>query len=251
MIIDVNAFIGHWPSVPLVGDVASVRASLQAVGVDLICLSPLEAAWRLNPHLANAAVYDAAHEFSDVSPVPVLDPTIATWPGELARAQAHPRLRLVRLLPTYSPYELTVADEMLEAVAKAGLGAIVQMRLEDRRRQHSLAQVPDLAADEVVELARRHPGLTVIAGGPRTADIMAMKESLLAVPNLYADLSQADGLNVVRGLVEDGLGGRLLFGSHAPFFIPYAALARVLTDLDDARAQPILGGNAQDLFGPA
>jgi predicted TIM-barrel fold metal-dependent hydrolase len=120
----------------------------------------------------------------------------------------------------------------------------VQTRLEDPRSQHPLALVPDLPAAEVADAAARHPDLTVILGGARTAEIRALRERLHALPRFYADVSQADGLDAVRGLVEEGLGEKLLFGSHAPLFIPHAALARVVTDLPDAAAAAILGENA-------
>src|SRR5437588_7219442 len=107
MIIDMNAFAGHWPFWPVRGDLEAVRASLRAVGVERICVSPLEAAWYRNPHLSNTVLYQSAAAFVDIWPVPALDPTVATWRAELARAAAQPRVRLVRLQPTYSPYPLT------------------------------------------------------------------------------------------------------------------------------------------------
>jgi predicted TIM-barrel fold metal-dependent hydrolase len=249
MIIDVNAFAGHWPFCPVRGELTAVRDSLRAVGVEQICVSPLEAAWCRNPHLANAGLYEAAAAFEDVWPVPVLDPTVATWRAELARAADQPRVRLVRLLPNYSPYSMPEADELLDALARAGLGVLVQTRLEDPRSQHPRAPVPDLSASEVAEAAARHPDLTVILGGARMAEIRALTERLRALPHFYADVSQADGLDAVRLLVAPasgypGLGDKLLFGSHAPLFMPHAALARVVTDLADAEAAAILGGNA-------
>src|SRR5262245_10454198 len=113
MIIDINAFAGHWPFSPVRGDLPSVRASLTALGVERIFVSPLDAAGCRNPHLCNGALYEAAAAFEDVSPVPILDPTVATWCAELARAVAQPKVRLVRLLPAYSPFALAQADEML------------------------------------------------------------------------------------------------------------------------------------------
>ena len=249
MIIDVNAFAGHWPFSPVRGDLPAVRESLAALGVERICVSPLEAAWCRNPHRCNAALYESTAAFDDVWPVPVLDPTVTTWRAELARAASEPRVRLVRLLPTYSLYSLTVADELLRALAEAGLGALVQTRLEDPRCQHPLALVPDLAAGAVAEAAARHPELTVILGGARTTEIRALRERLRALPHFYADVSQADGLDAVRLLVEAGIGDKLLFGSHAPLFIPHAALARIVTDLSDDAAAAILGGNAARALG--
>lgn len=244
MITDVNAFYGHWPFRPLPGDLPTVRASLRAAGVTRVCVSPLDAAWLRDPHLANAPLYEAAAAFDDLWPVPVLDPTVAGWETELARAAAQPRVRMARLLPTYSPYSLDAADALLTALARAGLAALIQTRLEDPRAQHPLAVVPDLPSAQVADAARRHPDLTVILGGARAAELRALAEPLRALPNLYADTSQADGIEAVRLLVDAGLGPKLLFGSHAPFFVPHAALARVLPDLDDTEAAPILDGNA-------
>ena len=249
MIVDLCAFTGTWPSHPVEGDPERVRASLQAFGVDRIFLSPLEAAWCRNPHAYNGALYRRVGATDDLWPVPVLDPTVATWREEVAWAVRERRVRLVRLLPTYSPYALPDADELLKALDGEGLGAIVQTRLEDPRRQHPLAQVPDLPAVEVADAAERHPELTMIAGGLRTAEIRGLKERLLGLPNLYADLSQADGLDAVRVLVEEGLTEKLVFGSHAPLFVPYAALSRVVADVDGPAVEAILGENAARILG--
>ena len=107
----------------------------------------------------------------------------------------------------------------------------------------------DTKTNTVAKLAAGHPDLTVIIGGPRTAEIRKLKERLLESPNLYADVSQADGMDAVKVLVEEGLSHKLVFGSHAPFFIPYSALSRVVTDIDDGAAEAILGGNAARILG--
>jgi len=248
MIVDVNAFTGHSTSYPTDGSVSAVRNSLCAVGVDRIFLSPLNAAWFPNPHRCNQEVYDASDDFDDIVPVPIIDPTVTTWRDELARAAEHPKVKAVKLLPAYSPYELSSADDLLNELAKAVLAAVIQTRLEDPRRQHPLAQVPDIPASEVAGVAERHPDLTVIIGGPRWAEIKALSDQLLALPNLYADVSQADGFDSLKLLVEMGLAPRLLFGSHAPIFIPWSAMARVVNDLNNVDAEAILGGNTERLL---
>ena len=248
MIVDVNCFAGHWPSRHLDGSLPAVRDSLRALGVDLLHMSPLEAAWNRNPHQANDALYEAASTFEDVRPVPVLDPTIATWREELGRAVARADVGLIRLLPAYSPYALSDAEELLAAVAATGLAVLCQTRMEDPRRQHPLAQVPDAPIADVVAAAERHPTLTFIVGGASAAQARSLSGSLRDLPNLYADTSQIDGVDSIRLLVEEGLAGRLLFGSHAPLFTPYAAGARVVADIDDSAAGAILGDNARRLL---
>ncbi|MFC1526125.1 amidohydrolase family protein [Candidatus Latescibacterota bacterium] len=248
MIIDINCWTGHWATHPLQGDAAAVRASVQAVGVDRLCLSPLSGVLAHNPHVANESVYAAAAQWDEVLPVPLLDPTIPTWTEELERAREHEGVSLVKWLPAYSQYLLAEADECADAIAGAGLGLIVQVRLEDPRRQHPLAVVGDADASEVVELARRHPDLTVMVGGAAWGTLRQHSAALLELPNLYADMSQADGMDGVKLLVEAGLTAKLLFGTHAPFFVPLAAVSRVMADIDDESAAAILGGNAAALL---
>jgi uncharacterized protein len=248
MMIDVNCFAGHWPSRRLDGDLPAVRDSLRGLGVDLMYVSPLESAWSRNPHQPNGALYESVAAFEDVRPVPVLDPTIATWQSELTRAAERPDVDLIRLLPAYSPYSLSDADELLAAAAAAGLVVLCQTRMEDPRRQHPLAQVPDAPIADVVAAAGRHPDLTLIVGGASAAQARSLSNPLRDLPNLYADTSQIDGVDSIRGLVEEGLAERLLFGSHAPLFTPYAAVARVVADIDDSAAAAIMGSNALRLL---
>jgi predicted TIM-barrel fold metal-dependent hydrolase len=241
--IDLNAYTGFWPSLPLTADVAGVRGALQSYGVEQVCLSPLAALWGHNPHRANRPLLEETAAYDDVWPVPVLDPTVATWRKELDSLAEHPRVRLVKLHPNYHGYDLDQADELLAALTERGLAAAVQTRMEDPRRQYPQAQVPDVPAEAVIAAAERHPDLTVILGGARWNEIRALGPRLLAGPRLYADTSQADGMDSLALLCAEGLTERLVFGSHAPLFIPYSALARVVTDLDDDAVAAILGGN--------
>ena len=103
-------------------------------------------------------------------------------------------------------------------------------------------------------MAEQHPALRVIIGGTRTGEIRNLRRQLLDQPNLYIDVSQVDGLDVIKVLVNDGLVDKLLFGSHTPIFTPQAAIARVVCDLDDgtpnatATISKIFSGNAGQIL---
>lgn len=245
MIIDVNASAGTWPSRPLRHTtVAAVRAALASCGVERIYLASLAAAWYRNPHLANDELLAATAEYPDISPVPTLDPTIHTWRDHLAHVAHSGRVQMIRLLPAYSPYPLTAADEMLREVRAVGLSVQVQTRIEDPRLQHPLMAVPDVPVSDILQLARRHPSLTVVIGGARFIELLAAAAEIRELNLVYADTSQCDGMDAIRVLCEAGLTERLLFGSHAPLFEITAGLRRVTDDLDDGTAELILGGNA-------
>ena len=249
MIIDVNAWTGPWPTlVNVPHDAASVRASLRAFGVERIFMAPLAAAWSANPHLCNADVYEAANEYDDISPVPVIDPTLPTWREELEKAAGHHAVRMIKLLPGYGGYGLAAAEDLFAEAGRAGLAVTVQVRIDDPRRQHPLAQVPDYSARNVVEAASRHPDLNMIIGGASTATLREFAAQVRDLPGLYADTSQVDGVDGVKMLVDAGIGGKVLYGSHAPVFMPAAAMARVLNDLHNDTAVGILEDNASGLL---
>ncbi len=249
MIIDVNAWTGPLPALVNVPyDAASVRASLREYGVERIFMAPLAAAWSANPHLCNANVYESADEFDDISPVPVIDPTLPTWPEELEKAAGHRAVRMIKLLPGYGGYELAVADDLLAEADQAGLVVMVQIRIDDPRRHHPLAMVPDVPAGDVVEAAMRHPNLKLVIGGASATALRDFAAQVRDLPGLYADTSQVDGVDSVKMLVNAGIGGKVLFGSHAPVFMPAASMARALIDLHDDTAVGIMEDNASGLL---
>ena len=248
MIIDLNSFIGSWPSHPVKGDPKEVWASLRTMGVTRIFASHLASVWCRNPHVYNRVLIEASDAVDDVYPVLVLDPTVADWQRELECACEHKKLQLVRLLPNYGGYHLADVGDFLKAIQDADLPVMVQTCLEDARRHHPLAVVPSLAASVVVDMAETLPALRVVIGGAKAAELRNLAERILALPNVYADTAQVDGLDAIKILVDKGLGDRLVFGSHAPLFIPHAALGRVVTDVSDDVAEAILGGNALRLL---
>lgn len=96
----------------------------------------------------------------------------------------------------------------------------------------------------VVEAAARHPDLQLVIGGANAATLRDLALQIGDLPGLYADRSQVDGADSVKILVEEGLGNKLLFGSHAPVFMPAAAVVRVLNDLSDEVAMASMKENA-------
>ncbi|MCY3554756.1 MAG: amidohydrolase family protein [Gemmatimonadetes bacterium] len=249
MIVDINAWTGPWPALVNVPyDVASVRSSLRAYGVERVFIAPLAAAWSANPHLCNSVIYEAADEYDDISPVPVIDPTLPTWPAALETALEHRAVRMIKLLPGYGGYDLAGADVLFEEAGRTSLVVMVQIRIDDPRRHHSMAQVPDVPTRDVVEAAKRHPDLKLVMGGASAATLKGFAAQVRDLAGLYADTSQVDGVDSVKMLVDAGIGSKLLFGSHAPVFMPAASVARVLTDLQDDAVVGIVKDNAAGLL---
>ena len=246
--IDINVWTGYWNTLIVKGDVETVRRTVQAYGVAQIFMAPLDAAWCPDPHLYNEVVYKASDRYDDIFPVPIIDPTLPTWQKELNRAAACTGVRLIKLLPGYGGYDLSKTDDFFTSVCEAKLGVMIQVRIDDPRHQHPLAQAPDVPASSIAAVADRHPDVTIIIGGASTSTIHALKEQLITLPNLHADTSQLDGLDAIKILVEDSLLPKLIYGSHAPLFMPAPSIARILNDLDDESAMKIMRGNGERIL---
>ncbi len=249
-LIDVAAWTGDWNTLSVPGDAAAVRQSLLDCGVGQIHMASLRTVWGHNLHLGNEDVFEAADQFEEIQPVPLLDPTLATWPEELARAADREDVDIIRWLPSYSGFQLTdpCAEACAAAVEEAGRVLSIQVRIEDERRQHPRARVPDTPLAEIIAFAHRHPTLPVIIGGAGWSLILAAADDILAGERIYAETSQMDGVDSIRLMVEAGLGSRLLFATHTPLFIPLAGLARVVIDLEPEPVEAILAGNARRLL---
>ncbi|MBT3346086.1 MAG: amidohydrolase family protein [Gemmatimonadetes bacterium] len=248
--IDVGAWTGDWNTLSVPGDAATVRQSLMGCGVGQIHMASLRTVWGHNLHLGNEDAYAAADRFEEIQPVPLLDPTLATWPEELARAADREDVDIIRWLPSYSGFKLTdpCALACAAAVQEAGRVLSIQMRIEDERRQHALARVPDVPLADIIAFAHRHPSLRVIIGGAGWSPILAAAKDILAGEWIYAETSQMDGVDSMRLIVEAGLGARLLFATHAPLFMPLAGLARIIIDLESEPVEAILAGNARRML---
>jgi uncharacterized protein len=247
MTVDLCGHCGFFNRRPVGLEPAALWDRLAPFGVTRVHAGRLEALWFENAHDANRLAESLSWPAGIVH-APVLDPSLATWREELDRLAARGPLPIVRLYPNYHGYTVPDADPLLAALARRKVVAQFLIRMDDPRRQHRLAQVPDVPAAAVREAAARHPTLKVLLSGAQTAALNSLAGKLPATTNLWADTSQADGVEAVLGLMRTPWRDRLVFGSHAPLFIPEAAFARVVLDLDDARAERVLQGNASVLF---
>ena len=126
----------------------------------------------------------------------------------------------------------------------------IAVSMEDERTQHPLVRVPPVDLAPLPGVWRRCPTARVMLlnalraaapGGP-----LAHAGKLEQVSFDIATLENAGGVaNVLEHLPPE----RLLFGSHAPFFYPEAAVMKMTeSTLAPDVAEKILAGNAERLL---
>jgi len=268
-IFDVNCGCGAWPFRPtLPADASSLEELLRAEGVTRACAYPLEAYLWPDPQEANELRLPQLARSSFFVPSAVLNPTLPAWRKGYLRCREEWGVPVVRLMPNYHLYELTHAgvDALTEQAASDGVVLGVHVRAEDKRMQNPIAKVPPVPIDDVAALARRHPGVQVVAFGlgrlwdrcelvpPDMVNQLQLRPEPERRPelpeNLWIELSFFEHESSFANALKLFPAERLLFGSHAPLFYPRANVAKIQYSEAPAKAKTAaLRTNAEGLLG--
>jgi uncharacterized protein len=245
MIIDCNVGFGHWPFARFAEDTpARLDKLLESEGIGRALVSSAEAVLYEEPEECNLALERALARYPRLVPVPVASPRVKSAWATVAR----PGIRALKLIPNYHGYTLgdERAVELCAKAAERGIPVLVQMRVEDERSHYELLKVPGVSVEDIVALAARLPTLAIVALCPYYAEALR----LAAAPNVYADISFVENLDTLGQLCDKAPAGKFLFGSHAPWLYPKAAVRKLeLSTIDKEQRAAIGSRNAARLFG--
>jgi len=271
---DASAWVGRWPfRVPGAQTVPALERLLAAHGLSGAVAAPLDAVLCPDPMLYNepflAAVRRRASGFRWL-PAAVVDPTLGGF-AEAARRCLALGARCFKVLPNYHLYPvverglsraealgvpwvkeaarggLDGLDQLCRLAAGEGVPVSVQIRLQDERAQHPLMRVPPVPAAEVAELAARHPDCRFVVSGAYHAELAALGRS----ENIWVEISFVESEDTLAGAAAHVSWNRLLLGTHAPFFYPAVALAKVeAAGVGEDERRAVARGNAEGLWGP-
>jgi len=162
MIIDVNAYLGHYAFRRLRHNTAaSLLKLMDARRIDRAVVSSASAITYRNAQSGNEEVDGEVKPHRDrLIPFAVINPTYAGWEDDLAACHERFGMRGLRLYPGWHNYRL--ADrrclELVRAAAALGLVISIPIRVEDPRERSWLVDVPDVPLDDVAALVRACPG---------------------------------------------------------------------------------------------
>ncbi len=243
---DANAWIGSWPfSLAPTLDARGLRAELRSHGISAALVSPLAAVLAPEPGPANRLLLHETRGVTVLTPVPVLNPGLPEWRAELDACAADPRVRAVRVLPSYHGCRVggRALAECAVEVRRRGLRLILQARLIDERHEfHAMQLKPVPPAEWATFLARVAPEPVLVCGLTR-AEIHTLAPQ---AANLRADLSFAEWLEPVRDLRRRAQLGQLVFGSNVPLLMPGAQVAKLATAT--AAERLAVGGRTLERF---
>jgi hypothetical protein len=262
-IIDTNVHLFDWPFRTLkVRRTADLVAKLRKHRVTEAWAGSFEVLLHKNLDAANARLADECRVNGQgmLLPYGSVNPVWPDWEEDLRRCHEAYKMPGIRLYPNYHNYRLDRPEvlQLLGQASERGLLVQIAIELEDERVHHPVINVPPVDAAPLAEIGKQVPGARIQLLNGLTALNRGTASGLVQETKIVFDIANLEGTGAVGRLIEGKHWsirsqvplGRLLFGSHVPYFPCEAAVLRLFeSPLDREQLLAIMHENARRLLG--
>jgi len=248
--IDINACAGNWVfrQLPFSSPI-ELHKEMDKGGINKALISSIEGIFYDDPQLANEGLFNTLKAFPSLIPVAVLNPKMKNWEKNLNICVDKYNIKAIKLYPNYHQYNISDAKDLLDQIGKMDIPVIVQLRVQDVRAQNPICIVPDVNIAEVINIAKELQKTRFIFGGIKWQEAQSMSKQIDELPNIWLDISNIEYVDVLRKLMRIYDIKRLLFGTHAPFFVIKSAILKVMeAELSESEFNKITETNAINVF---
>jgi len=234
LIIDVNAYLGHWPFRQLRHNtVKGLLNLMDRNGIDKAMVSSINAIFYKNCHAGNEELAIEIKTHGDrLIPFATLNPQYPGWEDELKQCREDFGMVGLRVFPYYHNYQLTSDSSMdiIHRAAESGMVISVPMRVVDRRQRHWLDNVRDLSVLDIGAAMSKCPAARFIilnGRGFQGSELVSDKklkdrDFLIGISRLGVVLQEE-----IPKLISELGPSKLAFGTGIPFKYPAPALLKV------------------------
>jgi len=252
MIVDVNAYLGHFAFRRLRNNTAaSLLALMDAKHIDKAVVSSASAITYRNAQAGNEEVAAEVRGHSDrLIPFAVINPFYAGWQDDLKICHEQFGMKGLRLYPKWHNYQLSsqCCRELVDAATERGMLISIPIRAEDNRQRSWLLNVPDVPLEEIVELVKACPKARFILLNGIGYTRCPLGEKDNGLPSNYAiELSRLSAVlaNELGRLITNLGAERVMFGTGMPFNYPDPALVKLeVLDTSEPEKEKIRSQNA-------
>lgn len=251
--VDTNVSLFHWPfrRLPL-DDTGALVTKMSEHGITEAWAGSFEGILHRDIAGVNQRLADTCRQSNGrLLPFGSINLALPDWEDDLRRCHEVHRMPGVRLHPNYHGY--TLADPrfkrfLVQATERALLVQIALL-LEDTRTQHPLVVVPDVDAAPLVAVAASVPKARILLLNSGKALASALSARLAATPGIHFDSARVETAGGVGKHLRTLPAGRLVFGTHAPFFIYESAVIKLYESaLTEAETRALLDENPRRLL---
>jgi len=260
MLLDINAYVGHWPFKRLQYNTCdALLERMNEFGVDISVISNLSGIFYKNTQSANEELYDELQSnklFRDrLIAFAVINPIYAGWKQDMDVCIGEMGMKGIRLYPKYHDYELT-DPSCIEAVKIArdhGLPVALSLRMVDYRQRSWMDIENEWELKDIVPIVREVPDakyiLLNIANGTRLSND---EEKLFKDADIVLDTS-GRAISKLGELLTRLGKERFAFGTHSPILDYLTGLLRIESlredEADEDIKELLRSGNAVRILG--
>jgi uncharacterized protein len=277
MLLDINAYVGHWPFKQLKYNTCEQLIDrMNKYGVDVSVISNLNGIFYKNTQSANEELYEeikSDRRFNDrFIPFGVINPIYAGWKDDLEVCINRMGMKGIRLFPQYHDYELTDPSliDLVKRVRDRGLPVAFDIRMVDSR-QRSWMDIPkfnpatDLKIDvitkewklsNIVPLLREVPDAKfIIVNLANSVGLSEEEMKLIKEADILFDTSGRviRGDNVLGELLKRFGKEKFAFGTHSPILDYLTGRLRIESmseaEADEPTKEMLRSGNARRILG--
>jgi len=223
MIIDVNAYIGHYPFRKTeFTTAADLIGLMDKYGIDKSCVASLNAVYYKDCMEGNHELLEEIKPFRDrLIPFCVINPEYNCAQNDFKACVNELGFKGLRLFPRQQGYKLDseLSAAMLRMAGEMGVPVHIPILLEDLRGHHPLDVETPVGAEEIKRAALLAPGADImlsnayLEGYARALEPACKERS----GKIYYDIGRVDCvyLTSLNDLVRDAGYERILFGTGA------------------------------------
>lgn len=258
MLIDCNAYIGHWPFRQLKYNTCeTLLQRMDTFGVHLSLVSNLNGIFYKNTQSANEELNTEIKSDSNfverIIPFAVINPIYGGWKKDFVVCITEMGMKGIRLYPQYHGYALTdpTCIELVEMARDRSLPVAISLRMVDSRPSSwmDLEIQKEWALKDVMPIIRKVPDAKYLL--LNIANSTSLSESDLALlhkTNLVMDTSGRALTNLGELLRVCGKD-KFAFGTHSPLLDPLTGLLRIESlresEADEPTKELLRSGNVK------
>lgn len=260
MLIDVNAYIGHWPfRYRRYNTCEALLGRMKDFNVDIAVISQLNAIFYKNTQTANRELYDAIRSrraYADrFVPFAVINPIYGGWKDDFKICSEQYKMKGIRLYPRYHGYapDHPACVELVKMARDKGLPVALSLRMVDRRPSSWLDLMDEWALKDLMPIIERVPDASYLI--LNLANSMALDESaqeLLRKGNILMDTS-GRALSNLGELLRTYGPEKFAFGTHSPVLDYCTGLLRIESlrdeEADEQAKQAMRSENVRRFLG--
>ncbi len=251
-IVDCNVSLFQWPTRRLPLDEPKLLGrKLRRSGVVRAWASSFEGLLHKDIAGVNLRLAEACARDRLFAPIGVINPSLPRWRADLTACAEIHRMRGIRLFPNYHGYKLddAVVEPLLHQASELGLLVQISLAMEDVRMQNHLLRATPVDAAPLTGHLGKLPEARVMLLNWAKNTPPALVATLARTQRVFFDIAMLESVGGIETLLKSADVGRVVFGSHAPFYYFEAAKLKLQeSPLNRAQLAAVSHGNAAALI---